>query len=308
MSPIVADLYILCCIFLIAFGVYVYRQDPLGRANRLFAWLSLALLGWVGTLFAFSLIVSPDPLLIVGRLNFAAMAVVVPLAYLFTRTIAGRSLRRLRYLWIETWLMVLTTVVSPWIDRVETISSNGTHITTYGILFPIYVIHILTYVGAALFVAFDSRARRVPEQKVQLTAIGIGILATTAIALTTNLVLPYWFGDFALINVGTISTILFLGAAGYAAFAYHLFDVHVFVRATVVYAGFISLALELYNIALHFLGSLIPLADRNARNFAATSLVIVFSAFTEAPIRAWLNKMIGRVRSKHISNGHTTKS
>lgn len=37
MTPILAALYLLCMIFLLAFGSYVLLQNPLGRTNRLFA-------------------------------------------------------------------------------------------------------------------------------------------------------------------------------------------------------------------------------------------------------------------------------
>lgn len=292
MSPILAALYLLCMIYLPAFGGYVLVQDWHGRANRLFAWLSIALLGWVATLFAFSLIQDPKPLLIVGRLNFAAMAVVVPLAYRFAQVVAGRRVRTPWLLWGGTLVLVGMCALSPWIDRFEAINTVGVHVTTYGALFPLYVVHILGYVVAALFTAFGSANSLGFQRKVQLRTIGVGILATATIALATNLVLPYWFGDFNLIHVGTISTILFLVAVGYAVFAFHLFDIHVIIRKTLVYASLIALALELYNLSLNSLVRLLPLGAPGEREAAATAMVLVINAFTQEPIRKWLEALL----------------
>ncbi|HEY3329249.1 MAG TPA: histidine kinase N-terminal 7TM domain-containing protein [Capsulimonadaceae bacterium] len=304
MSPILAALYLLCVIFLPVFGGYVLLQNRHGRTNRLFAWLSLALLGWVGTLFAFSLISAPGPLLLVGRLNFAAMAFVVTLAYLFTREVAGYQPRAAWLLWSETVLVVLLSAMSPWIDRAEAISVSGVHVTTYGTLFPVYVLHILAFAGAALLMAFGPGRRLGHQREIQLRTVGVGILATVAISLVTNLVLPYWFGNFALIHIGTISTIFFLAAVGYAVFAFHLFDIHVIIRATFVYAGLIALALELYSLSLDFLAKLLPLGAPGERETAATAIVVVVNAFTQEPIRKWLGQMVDR----STRNGRKTDS
>jgi hypothetical protein len=104
--------------------------------------------------------------------------------------------------------------------------------------------------------------------------------------------LPYFWADFAFINVGTISTILFLAAAGYAVFEEHLFKLHVVIRATFVYGGLIALALELYNLVLGFLAKLLPLGDSTERDFAATGLVLVISAFSQQPFSRWMERQL----------------
>lgn len=296
MTPILAALYLLCMLFLLVFGGYVLLQNPYARTNRLFAWLSLSLFGWVATLFAFSLLVSSAPLLLVGRANFAAMVFVVPLAFMFTRAVAGRPLRRSMSLitWVIVWLMAALTALTPWIDRLEEVSVAGVHITSYGVLFPIYVLYLLGYFSAAVYTAFSRKVKLDHQRRVQLTTLGVGILATALISLVTNLLLPYFFGDFAFINIGTISTILFLAAAGYAVFVERLFNPHLVIQATVIYGGLIALALELYNVVLNFLARLLPLGNSSERDFAATAIVLVISAFTQQPISRWLARLFKR--------------
>lgn len=250
----------------------------------------------MATLFAFSFLVSPSPLLWVGRANFAAMVFVVPLTFLFTRAVAGRPVRLSISLivWTGVWLMAALTALTPWIDRVERVSAAGVHITTYGVLFPLYVLYLLAFFFAAVSTAFSRRFKLDHQRKVQLTTLGTGILATASISLVTNLILPYVFGDFAFINIGTISTILFLAAAGYAVFVERLFDPHLVIQATVIYGGLIALALELYNLVLNFLARLLPLGNSSERDFAATAIVLVISAFTQQPISRWLTRLFKR--------------
>lgn len=300
MTPILASLYLLCTLFLLVFCGYVLLQNPYARTNRLFAWLSLALFGWVATLFVFSLLVSTTPLLWMGRSNFAAMVFVVPLTYLFTRAVAGRPVRRplALWLWIEIWLIAALTMLSPWIDKHEAINAAGIHTTTFGVLFPLYILHLLGYFVAALYFAFSARIKVTHQRRIQLTTIGVGIMATALVALVTNLLLPYIFNDFTLINIGTLSTILFLAAVGMAVFVEHLFNLHVVVRATFVFGGLIALLLESYNLMLGFLAKLLPLGASSERSFAATGFVLVVSAFTQQPIREWLDRLLNGRRGR----------
>ncbi len=304
MSALLAALYALCILFLAAFALLILTRNPRSRLHRHFALLALALLGWVASLFAFDFQTAGSALLWLGRFNFATIVLAVTLGLLFVRDVADvPHSPALAWLWAETALLGLLTLLTPLVDRQELVRA-GQHLTVYGPLFVPYVLHVLVLVGAMLSVAFGSR-RPVPEQTGrQLRLIGGGIIATTAIALVTNVLLPYGLGDFRLIHVGTLSTVLFLGAVGYAVFAYHLFSVHVIVRATFVLAGLLALALELYSLALSFLAHLLPLGNAEERSFAATALVLVVNAFTQEPVRRRLERLIDRVYYKR-SPGHT---
>ena len=303
MSALVAALYCLCLLFLTGFTVFVLIKDPHSRTHRHFAWLLLALLGWVASLFAFNLETSPAQLLWLGRFNFAAIVFAVTLGYAFVCDVARRRpVPAPAWLWAETAGLAALTLLTPLVDRAELVVS-GLHVTLYGPLFPLYLLHVLALLGAALFVAFRPPQRLSAEVKSQLRLIGIGGLATGAVALVTNVLLPYAFGDFALIHVGTLSTILFLAAVGDAVFVHHLFDVRVVLRAAFVYAGLVALALELYQLALSFLAHLLPLGNAAERTYAATALVLVVNAFTQRPLKRWLERLIDRLGSHKGAHG-----
>jgi len=197
---------------------------------------------------------------------------------------------------------MLLSLATPLIDQAETVL-RGQHQTAYGSMFALYIVHVVVYLAGAVVIAFLPSPGQANRIRRQLKLVGVGILATATVGVTANIVLPYWYGDFRFIHVGTLSTILLLIAVGYAVFAYHLFRIHVIVRATFVLAGLLALALELYSLVLSFLAHLLPLGNAEERSFAATALVLVFNAFAQEPVRRRLERLIDRVYYKRY-RGH----
>jgi hypothetical protein len=299
MSSLLAALYVFCILALAGFAAFILAKARHNSLNRHFAALSISLLGWVGTLFALNFIVSPAALLTTGRANFASVAIASTLAYLFVGELSERRRIGARWMWVETVTLTLCTLFLPAVDRAELVR-NGQHVSVYGPLFAVYMLHVIVYLSGAVATAFRPPRPASSEVRDQLRLIGWGILATTSIALVSNALVPYWIGDFRWIHVGTLSTILFLMTVGAAVFSHHLFDIHVVVRATFVYAGLITLALEIYRLALDFLARLLPLGSASERAFAATALALAINAFSQEPVRRWLERTIDRlVRRKH---------
>ena len=71
--------------------------------------------------------------------------------------------------------------------------------------------------------------------------------------------LPYWFGNFALVNAGADSTVLLLAAVTYAVASAGLFNIRLIIRATVIYGNIISLMLGVYEAVVRSLADLLPL-------------------------------------------------
>lgn len=320
MPALLAALYSLCLLLLTAFSLYVFYQNPYSRLNRYFALLALALLGWVASLFAFNFSLGPGALLWDGRLNFACIVFVATLGFLFVQAIPAtkaaiketvaelrRRHRATLWLWTETALLGTVTLLTPWVDQAESVG-HGQHLTLYGPLFAFYMAHVLVLLGAAIFRAFRPPKDASPQARGQLALIGGGFLATAAVTLVTNVVLPYAFRDFRFIHIGTLSTILFLAAAGYAVFARHLFNVRVIVRATFVYAGLIALALEMYQLAVTFLAHLLPFGNAADRGFAATAVALVINAFTQQPVRRRLEQIIDGLAHKSRGKRNLNRS
>ncbi len=282
MTLLTASLFLLCLLGLTGSAAFVLFQRPHSPLHRLYALLALSLVGWVATLLLFTSRTSPASLLWVGRLNFAVVVVAATVAFLFVQELAGRKPGGTALLWLsillwaETLLLFGATLLTGLVDRAETIQA-GQHVTAYGLLFPLYLLHIVVLLGAAVFIALRSMptlSMPTLSSRRALRLVGWGILAAAAVGLVTNALLPSVYSDFRWIAVGPLSTLLFLGAVGYAVFAFHLFSVRVILRKAVVLAGVVTLMLELYQGAVAALARILPVGDIGHLHLAATGVAL----------------------------------
>jgi len=252
------------------------------------------LTGWVGTLFVYGTLPEGRTLLLVGRANFAAIPIAVTSAYLFTAELAGRPRRWIRWLWLETAALSAVSALTSLIDASESVRF-GQHITAYGLLWPVYVAHVVVCVAAAVAVSFGRSPHLRDAVQRQLRLVGSGILATGVVAVWTNIVLPTWFSDFRFVNAGALSTVLLLGAITYAVSTARLFNVRVIVKATFVYTVGISLALAAYGATVKFLADLIPFGDVAEWHYAAAAIALIVNATTGDVIKKWLERLVDRL-------------
>jgi len=288
---------------------------PVGRngqkaERRLFFLLALSLLLWQLTLFLEARASLPALQLGLGRVNFAAVALAVFLAWRFVQEVAG-SVSSPRVISfgprIETALLTLVALLTPFVDEAESVV-DGHPVTRFGPLFPLYLLHVLGYLVAALTLAFRAR-RRTGNRALRgrLTLIGGGILATGSIALVTNALLPYSFGDFRFCDVGTLSTLLFLLSVAYAVFVHGLFEVRLVLRATLVYGLLLALVLGAYSSAV-FVATQYLTGATGADKL--TQFVVLLLAFSFDPLRRFLEEKTDRllfeqdkVRKRHRKQG-----
>ncbi len=305
MTLLTASLFLLCLLGLTGSAAFMLLQrSPL---HRLYALLALSLVGWVATLLLFTSRTSPASLLWVGRLNFAVVAVAATAAFLFVQELAGRKPGSTALLWTETLLLFCATLLTGLVDRAETVRADQ-HVTAYGVLFPLYLLHIVVLLGAAVFIALrpmPTLSMPTLSSRRALRLVGWGILAAAAVGLVTNALLPSVYGDFHWIAVGPLSTLLFLGAVGYAVFAYHLFSVRLILRKAVVLAGVVTLMLELYQGAVAALARILPVGDASHLHLAATGVALAVNAFTQQSVRKWLEKRIDGLFSRSSKLGNS---
>ena len=268
-----------------------------GRAAQsLFFPLALSLLLWQLTLFWEARTTQPELQLGLGRVNFAAVSLAVYLAYRFVQEVAlpssplpspAWSCWLLTFLRIEAAALTLLTLLTPLVDEAESVV-GGHPVTHFGPLFPLYLLHVLGYLAAALLTAFRARRRTtVPSWRGQLRLIGSGTLATGGVSLFTNALLPYGYGDFRFCHVGTLSTFFFLLAVAYAVFAHGLFELRLVVRATLVYGILLTLVLGAYGSAVFVTTQYLTGA---AGADKLTQFVVLLIAFSFDPLRRFLEE------------------
>ncbi len=312
-------LYLLCSLALIVSAAFVLlggrhtkTTANSGTSTRWwFAMLAGSLLGWVGTLYAFdhyqAFHLSAETVLLVGRANFASVAIAVYFALRFVRSLAGGEatdtpdrVPLLRLLLLESVVMGLLSVGTAFVGKSEMITSvspDGTLIsllrpaTTYGALFPIYVLHVFSYLAATVFIALSARKEAPRPRRDQLGLVALGVMATGGIGLVTNAALPYFFGNFRYTDVRTLSTLLFLVAVGWAVARHRLFNLRVFLRKTLVYGMLLSLVAAVYSAVV--LTLTVWLSEGRTSGLAQFAVIALAGAFD--PLKRFLDEQIDRL-------------
>ena len=287
---LVALLYYLCFLLLVGLSLFILRRGPYRRMKRTFLWLALCLLAWQLTLFLEVRTALPAAQLWLGRANFSAIAVAVYLALRFVQQVAGRGGASSRWLRAETGLLSALTLLTPFVSAEERVHA-GHAVTTFSLLFPLYLLHVLGYLFAALIMAFRARqGAKNAALRAQLTLIGMGMLSTGGVALVTNALLPYGFGDFRFCDIGTLSTLFFVLCVAYAVFVHGLFDLRILLRKTLVYGLLLSFVLGAYSSAVFLVTQFLTESAGKLVQFA-----VLLIAFSFDPLRRFLEQMADRL-------------
>jgi hypothetical protein len=286
LSPL-ALLYYTSFLLLAGLAVFVWAHRPRSRAARQFFLLALSLLFWKLTLFLEVRVASLPAQLVLGRVNFAVVALAVYLALNLVHAVAEKRPRASWVLLLETMLLTGVTLLTPLISTSEHVE-KGVAITTYGPLFGVYLAHVLWYLITALVVAFRGRSQTKNRAKrAQLLFIGVGLLATGGISTVTNALLPYHFLDFRFCDAGPISTVLFASAVAYAVFVHQLFGLRVVLRAALVYGVLLSFVGGAYSSGIFVLSQYLTESSDRIEQF-----LVLFLAFSFDPIRRFLEKKV----------------
>lgn len=312
-------LYGVCILFLpAATALVLFSGGSKGSIIRRtlrhrFAWTALFLFVWVGSLYVFhhyhgfGLANDSGIVLWLGRVNFAAVVFVVYFAYRFVQTLAGED-RQAGSTWdavllTGTWVLALVSLLTPFVDEAEVISASGqVPVTVYGVLFPLYVAHVVLYLVATIRLALAARKHAPRPVRDQLGLVAVGILATGSVSLVTNAALPYLLGDFQFTDMGALSTILFLIAVGWAVARHQLFDLKVFLSRALVYGILLSLVISAYSAVVVLVTE--RLTEGNQGALTRFGVLVIASSFDplrrfiEAKVDALLFQKNGRTHAK----------
>jgi hypothetical protein len=312
---LVALLYYGCFALLVGLVFFIAYQGgrrphtrAQARLRRRFFLLALCLMLWQVTLFLEVRTTLPAAQLWLGRGNFAAVVFAAFFSLRFVEAVPEERLIQ-RSVWRSAWvlatsgLLAAVTLLTPLVDAAERIEARHA-ISTYGPLFPVYLLHALGCLTAALVVAFRER-RRADDGRVrgQLTLIGLGMLATGGVAFLTNVVLPYGFGDFRFCDVGTLSTLCFVLAVAYATFVHGLFDPRVILRETLVFGILMAFVMGAYSSIVFLLTQCLTHSAGKLTQF-----VVLLIAFSLDPLRRFLEKKTDRLLfGRHEAKAATRK-
>jgi hypothetical protein len=294
MDTVLSALYAFVLAALAAMAVLVLRRKPGALLHRLFTLTCLALIVWLGSLYAL-FHGSTANLTFLGRINFASIAAAVALSFLFVAELASVELGS----WIrwailaEGTVVALVSVMTPLVDRLESVH-DGAHVTDVGPLFFVFVIHTLGFPLAAAAVAYMIRDNGSVRVRSQLSLVGFGVAVTAAVNALTGIVLPYGYGVFSYEEVGALCVAAFAGAVGYAILTTRLFDIRLVVRKAVLYSILFALLEKAYSSLVEGAARAVPGESPAAAHFFSVAAV-AFIAISFHPLRELLEPLLDQL-------------
>lgn len=237
MNTFLEILYAAIILGIFSLGALVLLSNYKERINQIFAFISFAILGWIGTLIYITSS-TPDHVLFYGRLNFVFGILALYALFLFSyhfpyfkRTIQ----RRLVVLTSAGWTTILSvlTLFTPVVITSE-MYVGGLLMTEFGPLYFLFLIH--TAVFLILFIALLAHKIKIEKEKLireQLRYILFGVAITVGLVLITNVVFPL-LGNFAVQDIGAAFTIILVGSLGYAISKFQLFSIRVMVAEVII--------------------------------------------------------------------------
>lgn len=278
--------YGLCVLFLLALAALALRQDRKGALHRDFAAFAVLMALWLASLYLYYRAGSEAALTLIGRANFAFVALALCYGHLFARGLVRRKPPRRAWLGIAIGLVTLT-LLTPLVAAREVLTASGPA-TRFGPLFPLLALHLAFHVAAAGIALARSLRTASAERRAQVQLVLVGFLATAAVALSTNLLLPAAFGIFRYQEAGALSSVFLVASLGYAVVARGLLDVRVVVGRTVVFAALVGALSALYGALALLAGQALSGAPvpREALLFNLGSVVAV--GLTSEPLRRWI--------------------
>jgi two-component system nitrogen regulation sensor histidine kinase GlnL len=268
----------------LAFGIYVYTKNPKNLPNRMYAAFAGSIALWTTGLVFIRTASSPP---ILDRLAYVGGALMtLSLLALFKSLPRGTTFKGQRDLGLFATLGAAFALLSftPLVYR-EGVVQDGQLQNFFGPLYPAYGAYILGCFAAAAATLGRRLRRATGLARVQLQYLLLGMIVPGAAAVTTNLVLPLFFGVFALSSYGPLLTVPLIGVMAHAIIRHRLMDIRIMVRRGTVYAvtGAVLLAPA---VALVLAVDLwVPLPEWRV---VADVLVVATVALLAAPLRTRL--------------------
>ncbi len=216
-------------IFVFLLGVIVYLNNSRNITNRLFFLLTLSATAWG----FFELIqfrsYSEKVILIIQRFGFAAAAVLATFllyfCYYFPKKIT--EIKRIHVLISVaiTGFIVIISLFTPYVVEKTNVLQGNFSESIYGTGYYIFSAYFLIYLFLGIRFIYSKMKYLTEIEAKQSTFILIGIVISSFIAVTTNLILPLMVGNNYYSQFGPATLIFFFICSAYAIAKHRLFNI-----------------------------------------------------------------------------------
>jgi signal transduction histidine kinase len=291
------DTFVLLGVILIngLFGLTIFLRNIKGRVNILYAATVLAVFVWSVANYTSNHVATHHNQLLANRVSFAAGLLLVLMAWLLSSFFPAKSPHyelQLKIAMLTSPLLLIAVFTSLVINDVSYNPSESiTNIQT-GDLYPVFIISVLTFLSFITYNFFDTYKKSFGLAKIQISYSALGVLLAFMWILLTSALIPAITHKWGISKVGSVGTVFFVGATGYAIVRHRLFDIRLVVARSVAYflllttlAGSYSL-LGFAVIGLFSLDQASNIAQETVYAILAVTLAFIFQ-----PLRRFFQKI-----------------
>lgn len=232
-----AFVYSLSILASLVLGLVVFFRNPKNIVNRFFTLFTLPIAGWLVTLFILANVSSYHLVSLSARLNSAFLVLLgfalFYFAYYFPeKTFSLTPVLNFAFT-LETFGLITFTLLTLEITGVKLVA--GESLTTYGRLYPLFVIHFLIYSGSSLLVLLSKRTKFRGFPRAQIECLLLGLAGALILGVMLHILLPWLFNVYNLQLLRPLSILVFLGITAYGMVKFRLMDLRLVAARTVSY-------------------------------------------------------------------------
>lgn len=280
---------------LIALAVLVLVNNPRATVNRWFSLASLAIAGWIVSIYASLSSQDPNITVSLGRLGFA-FASCIPYTLLSMFRAFGDAPQNRRN--ITTMLpgffcaVFVAASLSPWIVGGAVATDQRANFL-YGPLHRVFGLYFMACFVLALYTLWKTIRSSSGLRRLQLLYLLLGILLGGIGAITTNLLIPLVAGTSAYSGLGPYFSLLVVSFSAHAIIRHRLMNIRLVVRRGIVYLIAAGVAGGIFATVLAALT--VMMGERRQDLPLMTEVLLALTiALAFQPLKGWIQNSLDR--------------
>jgi len=240
-------------------GLSIYLRNPHVLINRIFAFLSLAIILWTTFNFAADN-VPADLTLLFSRLAFLGGPLMgVGILYLSRYFPNEKILKQSLINRLQLPFAICTGLLSlsPWVIESATPATYGAELST-GVLYGVYLLYMVQGVVVLVYnLRTQIKKSYLAVQRNQVQLIMMGLLVYVFFAIGSNLILPLVVDSWTSSRFGPVASLFLVAVIGYTIVRHKLFDLKLAVTRSITYLASLVVFAFVYGILVFGLANFV---------------------------------------------------
>jgi two-component system nitrogen regulation sensor histidine kinase GlnL len=274
----------------------VYFRDPRQPPNQAFAAFVLTMVSWsfcVNMVYAHT---AHPPLILWGRLAFAAASLIGSSFVLFCQVFpefTRLSLSKRSWSLILSGALMTGLSLTPLVLRDVDILGTGRVQANYGRLYPLFGVFMLVAFAHGIWTLTKKWRTTRGRSKLQIQYLALGFCIALCGGTTTNLIIPALTGSSSLGVYGPYFSVFFVGLTAHAIIRHRLMDIRVVVGKGVTYGFSVAIAaLTIWGIFASVGKQLISQLQLSSSTLALTGGILGMVVFH--PVRVAIQRLMDK--------------